>query len=135
MTELVRAIAYIMHPPWAKWAQRCLLVAIYAVMGLLGFAMLGQPQPIEGAGWVVMAGALIALCGVATRLYRIEAIGLWPQITGLGLVVIWLQLPVQGRAVNGWLVAGYALLLGLRLLELNLIAWRARKEAEAGDDT
>lgn len=119
--------AYILHPPWAKWTHRLLLVAAYVLMGLLGWAITAVPGTITLSGWVVVAGAVISLAGVFTRYYRIEAIGIWPQITGLLTVAIWLQLPQQAQGLSGWLVAAYSVLLGLRLLELNVVAWNARQ--------
>jgi hypothetical protein len=119
--------AYILHPPWAKWAQRILLVACYVMMGILGWLIVvGVTVGVNGSGWAVSAGALLSLVGSALRYYQVEAIGIWPQITGLITVAI-----LGGVGPTGaLLVTAYAFLLGLRLLELNVVAWNARKALE-----
>lgn len=123
---LARGVAYILHPPWAKWAQRFLLAASYAMMAFLGWAIIaGVPGLLGSSGWVVMAGAAVSLIGSGTRYYQIEAIGIWPQITGLVIVALFGALGA-GTVV----VTAYCALLGLRVLELNVVAWNARKAME-----
>jgi hypothetical protein len=131
MQALARLVAYIMFPPWAKWVQRTLLLGAYAIMVVAGYAATTLGHPAKEAGYIVIAGALAAIAGVLTRYYQLEATGIWPQIGGLVIAVIWLQIPPQNAILSGWLVFAYCLFLGLRLLELNLIAWRARREHEA----
>lgn len=128
---LAKFVAYIMHPPWAKWLHRFLLLGGYILMGVAGYAATQLGIPAQQAGYVVIAGSLLAIIGVLTRFYQIEAIAIWPQITGLLTCVIWLQIPPQSAVLSGWLVAAYCFFLGLRLLELNVIAWNARREAGA----
>ena len=123
---LARGVAYIMHPPWAKYTQRALLASSYVMMGFLGWLIVaGVEGPIGSSGWVVVAGTVVSLLGVTTRFYQIEAIGIWPQVTGL------LALIALGQLGSGSVVVGaYCALLGLRLLELNVVAWNARKAME-----
>lgn len=123
---LARGVAYILHPPWAKWAQRLLLAASYGMMAFLGWLIVtGVEGPLGVVGWTVTAGAFISLVGSGTRYYQIEAIGIWPQVTGLLIVAAF------GALGAGTVVVGaYCALLGLRLLELNVVGWNARKTME-----
>jgi hypothetical protein len=68
----------------------------------------------------------VSLIGVSTRYYQIEAIGIWPQVTGLVSVALLGSVGPTGAI----LVVAYAFLLGLRLLELNVVAWNARTALE-----
>jgi hypothetical protein len=116
-----------MHPPWAKYAQRLLLVTCYTLMGFLGWAVIaGVTVGVNIVGWGIIVGAGLSLVGVTTRYYQIEAIGAWPQITGLVAVAL---LGAVG-ATGAMIVSAYAALLGLRLLELNVVAWNSRKAME-----
>lgn len=129
MGALVDQRAYIDQPAWARWLQRILLIACYVLMGVAGYAATTLSFPAREAGYVVMFGALISLAGVVTRYYQVEAIGLWPIIAGLWVCVVWLQLPPQNAILTGWLVAGFTPMLGARLLVLNLLASKYRREA------
>lgn len=100
-------------------------------MGVAGYAATTLDFPATYAGYPIMFGAGLSLFGVMTRYYQVEAIGLWPTITGLWAVVLWLQLPEQGATLTGWLVAGFTPMLAARLLVLNLLARKAREEKEA----
>jgi len=124
--------AYIMSPPWARVAHRLLLIGGYIIMIVAGFAATTLGFPANVAGCVVIAGGLLAIFGVISRYYQAEAVAIWPQITGLLTCVIWLQIPPQSAVLSGWLVSAYCFFLGVRLLELNVVAYRARREAEGG---
>jgi hypothetical protein len=108
-----------------------MFIACYVLMGVAGYAATTLAFPANYAGWPIMAGSLLSLVGVVTRLYQLEAVGLWPTITGLWACVVWLQLPAQGAILSGWLVLGFTPMLAARLLTLNLIARDERRKAEA----
>lgn len=129
MRAIVDQRAYIDTPAWARWVQRCLFIATYILMGLAGYAATSLDFPAEHAGYVIIGGSVLSLVGVCTRLYQLEAIGLWPTIAGLWVCVVWLQMPPQNAVLTGWLVAGFTPMLGARLLVLNLLASSARREA------
>lgn len=136
MTQaMIWLFAYIPAPPWAKWLHIVLLTASYILMGVAGFAALTLDHPATEGGIALIAGAAVSILGVVLRIGQIEAIGLWPQVTGLVPVVIWLQIPPQNAVLSGWLVAAYIIFLGLRLLQLNIIAREARRAATTGDTT
>jgi hypothetical protein len=100
-------------------------------MGLLGWLIfVGVTVGVNGVGWVVTAGSVVSLIGVSTRYYQIEAIGIWPQVTGLVAVALLGAVGPTGAL----LVTAYAFLLGLRLLELNVVAWNARKAMETSGE-
>lgn len=126
---MVDSRAYIDQPVWARWLQRILLTACYVLMGVAGFAATQLDFPAQQAGYVVMVGAALSFAGVVTRLYQIEAVGLWPTIAGLWVVVVWLQIPPQNAILSGWLVMGFTPMLAARLLALNLLAASARRDA------
>jgi hypothetical protein len=99
-------------------------------MFVAGFAAVtGLDFPAREAGWLIMGGAVASSAGVLTRLYNVEALGLYPIIIGLGVCVVWLVVPPQNAVLTGWLVAAYVPFLGVRLLALNLVALDARREA------
>lgn len=130
MGALVDQRAYIDQPAWARWLQRILLIACYVLMGVAGYAATTLDFPAQQAGYAIMAGAFVSLAGVVSRFYQIEAVGLWPTIGGLWVCVVWLQIPPQSAILTGWLVAGFTPMLAARLLVLNLLASKYRREAD-----
>jgi hypothetical protein len=128
---MVDSTAYIKEPPWARWLQMVLYILLYVCMGVAGFAAVTQlGSPAHEAGYAMMAGALFCLVGVTTRFYHLELVGLWPLLTGLAFCVVWLVIPPQNAILTGWLVGGFMPGLAARLLVLNLLANKARREAE-----
>lgn len=123
---------YIETPPWARWVQRVLYVAAYALFIVAGYAAVASLGfPAHEAGYVIMGASALAILGVLTRLYHVELIALWPLIAGLAVCVVWLVLPAQGAVLTGWLVGAYIPFLAARLLALNLIANDARAQHHA----
>lgn len=128
---MVDQSAYIVHPQWAKWLQRILYVACYLLTGVAGYAAVTTlGSPAHEAGYAMMAGSALSLFGVVTRYYNLELLGLWPTLTGLAFCVVWLIIPPQSAVLTGWLVAAYMPGLAARLLVLNLLASKARRETE-----
>lgn len=130
---MVDSKAYIDRPPWARWLQRFFFASTYVLMGVAGYAATTLDFPANYAGGPIMLGSLVSLVGIVTRLYQLEAIGLWPTISGLWACVVWLILPEQDAVLTGWLVAGFTPMLAARLLALNLLAKKAREKMEAGE--
>lgn len=129
---MVDSVAYIDRPAWARWLQRILLISGYLLMGVAGYASVTQLNfPAREAGYVMMAASALAIVGVVTRFYNLELVALWPLVTSIAVVVIWLVIPPQSAILTGWLVAAYIPTLAARLLALNLLANKARRRAEA----
>ena len=129
MSALVSQRAYIDLPIWARWLERALFVLCYALFGVAGYAATTLNFPAQQAGYVIMGACLIALGGVVSGFYQLELLALWPIIFAFGAVVVYLQVPPQNAVLTGWLVGAYMPLLGVRLLVLNLLASKARKES------
>jgi hypothetical protein len=123
------SVAYIQRPAWAKWLQRAIYVLAYGLFGVAGWAAVGTLGfPARETGYLAMAASALAIVGVVTRLYQLELIALWPLITSMAIWVVWLVIPPQSAVLTGWLVAAYIPFLAARLLNLNLIARKAREE-------
>ncbi|HZX00354.1 MAG TPA: hypothetical protein VFF10_09850 [Trueperaceae bacterium] len=118
---------YITKPWWAKLAEATFYVAGYlltAVAGLMAIIYVDAFPAREG-GYALVAAGLLATIGVCTRYYNLELVALWPVLTGLGAIVLWLVL--NDAQVVGWLVAALIPHYARRLLVLVLIARRARR--------
>jgi len=127
---MVDSTAYIDRPWWAKYLQMVGYVIGYILLGVAGFAAVTQlGTPAHEAGYAIMAGCLLSAMGVITRLYHLELIGLWPLVTGLLLCVLWIL--GQGPILTGWLVAGLIPFPFVRLLVLNILANKARRDTES----
>lgn len=120
--------AYIQLPVWARWLQRILFAGFYSLVLATGLRAAQLPSGIflDLCGWVMVTAAIVCLIGVATRYYNIEMIGLYLACAGLCGGAMW------AAAEDAW-YAVYTVLaivcgLGLRLLDLALIAWRARTD-------
>lgn len=127
----LRLVAYILHPPWAKWLQRFLFILVYSLVVVLG---LRSAFAAEGAGflllaldgWVMILGGVVATCGALGRLYNIESIGLYLAVAGMCFVAGWAG--VGGEPFAAYALFAIAALFGLRLLSLNRIAVAMRTE-------
>lgn len=129
---MVDSVAYIQRPAWARWLQRILYVGAYALFGVAGWAAVeALGFPAHEAGYVAMGASVLAIVGVITRYYQLELVALWPLISSMAVWVVWLVIPPQNAILTGFLVGAYIPFLAARLLALNLLANKARRQAEA----
>lgn len=124
----LRLVAYIMHPPWAKWLQRVLLVLSYSLIVMTGLRSynLHEGVLLDLSGWVMVGGGLGATFGALGRLYNIESIGLWVAIAGLAGGCLWAI--GDGAWYVAYAVGAISALLGLRLQTLSRIAHALKTE-------
>lgn len=128
---MVDSVAYIQRPAWARWLQRIIYVAGYTLFGVAGWAAVDSLGfPAHEAGYVAIGASVLAIVGVVTRFYHLELVALWPLITSMAIWVVWLMLPAQGAILTGWLIGAYIPFLAARLLALNLLANKARRDKE-----
>lgn len=117
---------YITQPPWARWAEASFYAAAYLFTGVTGVMAIARVAewPAQQAGWVLLAGSLLAVVGVLTRLYNLELIALWPLVSGYAAIIIWMLL--NDAVIGTWIVGALIPWLALRILTLTLVARRAR---------
>lgn len=124
----LRLVAYIQHPPWAKWLQRVLLVLSYSLVVMTGLRSynLHEGVLLDLSGWVMIPGALLATVGALWRLYNIESIGLYIAIGGLLGGAVW------AATTEAWYIAyvigAISALFGLRLQTLGRISHALHEE-------
>lgn len=126
---------YITHPVWARLTQDALYLAAYVGLGFVAVAavlFVGEWPALQG-GWVMLPAAALAIVGVATRLYNLELIALWPLLAGLGLIIVWMLL--HDAVIGGWIIAALIPWMLLRALVLVLVARDARKVTGGNDAT
>jgi hypothetical protein len=134
--------AYIQLPVWARWLQRILFGGFYSLVFATGLraVQLSGPAMADAtgwwgvltagllgvSGWVMVGAALVCIGGVASKFYNVEMIGLYLACAGLCGGAIWLA---SGSAwYTLYTVLAVVCGLGLRLLQLALIAQQARAE-------
>lgn len=126
----LRLVAYILHPPWAKWLQRFLFVLVYSLVAMTGVRaiMIDQDAGIWLAldGWLMILAGFVSTFGALGRLYNIESIGLYLAVAGLFGGAWWAG--AGGAWYTAYVVVAVAGLFGLRLLSLNRIAVAMRTE-------
>lgn len=126
----LRYVAYILHPPWAKWLQRALFVLVYSLVaatGVRGITIEENSSLLLALdGYLLVLAALICTYGALGRLYNIESIGLYLAVAGLAGGAWWAG--AIGAWYTGYVTLAVAGLFGLRLLSLNRIAVAMRAE-------
>jgi hypothetical protein len=125
----LRLVAYIMHPPWAKWLQRFLFVLIYSLIVATGYRGIASDVGVSFLaldGWLLVLAGLVSTGGALGRLYNIESIGLYLAVAGLAGGAWWSA--VSGAWYTAYVVVAVAGLFGLRLLSLNRIDAAMRAE-------
>lgn len=122
---------YINRPLWARYLQRALFIAQYALTGTAGVmaVALVDEFPAREAGWALILSSALACFAVLTRLYNLEALALWPIISSLLVCVVWLVL--NDAQLSSWLILAMVPNLGNRLLALTLIGLNARAQHAA----
>ena len=126
-------VAYIQWPRWARWAQRILFAGFYSLVLASGLRAFQIPEPrqwhgllLDGSGWVMAVGAVVCMIGVASKYYNVEMVGLYFSCSGLCAGAVWAS--TGGAWYLVYTILALACGLGLRLLQLALIAREARTE-------
>lgn len=126
----LRLVAYILHPPWAKWLQRVLFVLVYSLVVMTGVRAIYIPEGggvlLALDGWLMVLAGLVSTYGALGRLYNIESIGLYLAVAGLAGGAWWAG--AIGAWYTAYVVVAVAGLFGLRLLTLNRIDAAMRAE-------
>lgn len=117
---------YLPRPPWARLLQAAFFVTAYLLTAVTGVSAIVRVAewPAQQAGWALVAGSVLAIAGVATRLYNLELVALWPLVTGYASIIVWMLL--NDAALGTWIVGALIPWLALRILTLSLVARRAR---------
>lgn len=120
--------AYIQLPVWARWLQRILFGGFYSLVLATGLRAYQLPAPwwLDVCGWVMVTAAVVCLIGVASKFYNIEMVGLYLACAGLCGGAIWVA--GEGAWYTVYTILAVCCGLGLRLLQLALIAQQARAE-------
>lgn len=118
---------YIRVPRWARVVEHMILGAEYAlVVGAGVFIAYTYYYPILlYVGILMIISGLSALFGVVTDRYRWEFVGLPFILTGLGLGAV--IMPGISSFAAAALVAGFALALGRRFIQLVLVGNKVRR--------